>query len=186
MELSRILRGRLGQATAAMRQVNPQGELPSRRGRSRGVTTILQHIDTPDSNPQVAWSFTDANMKQVKEILSHYPANYKQSAVIPLLDLAQQQNEGWLPLSAMNKVGEMLGMPNIRVYEVATFYSMFNRQKVGKYHIQVCGTTPCMIRGSREVEAALLKHLGVGRNEVTRDGLFSVGEMECMVSCRLP
>ncbi|KAH7445763.1 hypothetical protein KP509_01G023000 [Ceratopteris richardii] len=115
--------------------------------------------------------------------MSHYPANYKQSAVIPLLDLAQQQHGGWLTISAMNKVAEILGMAPIRVYEVATFYSMFNRTKVGKYHLLVCGTTPCRLRGSCDIEEALLKHLGVERNEVTSDGLFSVGEMECMGCC---
>ncbi|KAG6774541.1 hypothetical protein POTOM_021896 [Populus tomentosa] len=119
----------------------------------------------------------------VKEIVSHYPSNYKQSAVIPLLDLAQQQHGGWLPVSAMNAVAKVIEVAPIRVYEVATFYSMFNRSPVGKYHLLVCGTTPCMIRGSREIEDALLKHLGVKRNEVTKDGLFSVGEMECMGCC---
>ncbi|PHT60889.1 NADH dehydrogenase [ubiquinone] flavoprotein 2, mitochondrial [Capsicum annuum] len=117
---------------------------------------------------------------QVKEILSFYPSNYKQSAVIPLLDLAQQQHGGWLPVSAMNAVAKIVEVTPIRVYEVATFYTMFNRTKVGKYHLLVCGTTPCMIRGSRDIEEAILKHLGVKRNEVTKDGLFSVGEMECM------
>ncbi|PNX87632.1 NADH dehydrogenase, partial [Trifolium pratense] len=77
-------------------------------------------------------------------------------------------------------VAKVIEVAPIRVYEVATFYSMFNRSKVGKYHLLVCGTTPCMIRGSREIEEALLKHLGVKRNEVTQDGFFSVGEMECM------
>ena len=119
---------------------------------------------------------------QIKDIVSHYPANYKQSAVIPLLDLAQQQHGGWLPVSAMNRIAHTLGMPYIRVYEVATFYTMFNRAEVGKYHLLVCGTTPCMLCGSRDIEAALVKHLGVKRGELTSDGLFSVGEMECMVS----
>lgn len=103
--------------------------------------------------------------------------------MIPLLDLAQQQHGGWLPISAMNKIAQLLGMAPIRVYEVATFYSMFNRTKVGKYHLLVCGTTPCRLRGSCDIESALLKHLGVDRNEVTSDGMFSVGEMECMGCC---
>ncbi|XP_021898079.1 NADH dehydrogenase [ubiquinone] flavoprotein 2, mitochondrial [Carica papaya] len=151
---------------------------------SRSFSTALNyHIDSPDNNPDLPWVFTDANKEKVKEILSHYPSNYKQSAVIPLLDLAQQQHGGWLPVSAMNAVAKVIEVAPIRVYEVATFYSMFNRTKVGKYHLLVCGTTPCMIRGSREIESALLKHLGVKRNEVTKDGLFSVGEMECMGCC---
>lgn len=120
---------------------------------------------------------------QVAEILSHYPSNYKRSACIPLLDLAQQQNNGWLTLSAMNKVAEILGVAEIRVYEVATFYSMFNRGKVGRYHVMVCGTTPCMLRGSRDIESALSKHLGVKKFETTKDGMFTLGEMECMGCC---
>ncbi|KAM0943521.1 putative NADH:ubiquinone reductase (H(+)-translocating) [Dioscorea sansibarensis] len=151
---------------------------------SRSFSTALNyHIESPDNNPDMPWEFSEANKERVKEILSHYPSNYKQSAVIPLLDLAQQQHGGWLPVSAMNAVAKVIEVAPIRVYEVATFYSMFNRTKVGKYHLLVCGTTPCMIRGSREIEEALLKHLGVKRNEVTKDGLFSVGEMECMGCC---
>ncbi|KZV17041.1 NADH dehydrogenase [Dorcoceras hygrometricum] len=166
---------------------------------SRSFSASLNyHVDGPDNNPSLPWEFTDGNKEkasyspvyyyclwflQVEEILSHYPSNYKRSAVIPLLDLAQQQNGGWLPVSAMNHVAKIIEVAPIRVFEVATFYSMFNRTKVGKYHLLVCGTTPCMIRGSREIEEALLKHLGVKRNEVTKDGLFSVGEMECMGCC---
>eukprot|EP00244_Chara_vulgaris_P006031 TRINITY_DN2309_c0_g1_i1.p1 TRINITY_DN2309_c0_g1~~TRINITY_DN2309_c0_g1_i1.p1 ORF type:complete len:293 (+),score=52.71 TRINITY_DN2309_c0_g1_i1:142-1020(+) len=151
---------------------------------ARGYSSSLNiHRNTPENNPKVGFEFTEANMEKVKEILSHYPSNYKQSGVIPLLDLAQQQHGGWLSISAMNKVADILGVPYIRVYEVATFYSMFNRQKVGKYHIHVCGTTPCMVRGSRNIESAILEHLGVKRNEVTPDGMFSVAEMECMGCC---
>ncbi|KAK0582981.1 hypothetical protein LWI29_031896 [Acer saccharum] len=155
---------------------------PSQAFRSFS-TALNYHIDSPDNNPDLPWEFSEANKQKVKEIISHYPSNYKQSAVIPLLDLAQQQHGGWLPVSAMNAVAKVIEVAPIRVYEVATFYSMFNRTKVGKYHLLVCGTTPCMIRGSREIEDALLKHLGVKRNEVTKDGLFSVGEMECMGCC---
>ncbi|THU61242.1 hypothetical protein C4D60_Mb07t21240 [Musa balbisiana] len=151
---------------------------------ARSFSTALNyHLDSPDSNSDLPWDFSEANKEKVKEILSHYPSNYKQSAVIPLLDLAQQQHGGWLSLSAMNVIAKVIEVAPIRVYEVATFYSMFNRTKVGKYHLLVCGTTPCMIRGSREIEEALLKHLGVKRNEVTKDGMFSVGEMECMGCC---
>ncbi|KAG5246280.1 NADH-ubiquinone oxidoreductase family protein [Salix suchowensis] len=141
---------------------------------SRSFSTSLNyHIDTADNNPDLPWEFSAANKENVKEILSHYPSNYKQSVVIPLLDLAQQQHGGWLPVSAMNAVAKVIEVAPIRVYEVVTFYSMFNRSPLGKYHLLVCGTTPY----------ALLKHLGVKRNEVTKDGLFSVGEMECMGCC---
>ncbi|KMZ61369.1 NADH-quinone oxidoreductase, subunit E [Zostera marina] len=146
-------------------------------------TTLNYHIETKENKSDSHWDFTPRNMEIVEKIFSNYPSNYKQSAVIPLLDLAQQQHGGWLPVSAMNEVARMVGVAPIRVYEVATFYSMFNLKKVGKYHILVCGTTPCMIRGSREVEAALLDSLQVKRNEVTRSGTFSVGEMECMGCC---
>ncbi|KVH94342.1 Thioredoxin-like 2Fe-2S ferredoxin [Cynara cardunculus var. scolymus] len=170
--LARLASKRLLEIRQAFRQF-PQ--------TNRSLSTALNyHIDTPDNNPKVPWEFSEANKPKVHEILSHYPSNYKQSAVIPLLDLAQQQHGGWLPVSAMDAVAKVIEVAPIRVYEVATFYSMFNRAKVGKYHLLVCGTTPCMIRGSREIEDALLKHLGVKRNEVTKDGLFSVGEMECM------
>ncbi|KAK9146517.1 hypothetical protein Sjap_006420 [Stephania japonica] len=173
-----------------IRQIFRQPSQPSRSFS----TALNYHIDSPDNSPDTPWEFSVANKERVKEILSHYPSNYKQSAVIPLLDLAQQQHGGWLPVSAMNakyplqknsssRVAKVVKVAPIRVYEVATFYSMFNRTKVGKYHLLVCGTTPCMIRGSRDIEEALLKHLGVKRNEVTKDGLFSVGEMECMGCC---
>ncbi|KAG9142909.1 hypothetical protein Leryth_016283 [Lithospermum erythrorhizon] len=176
--LGRLASKRLLQINQAFRQTSQT---------TRSLSTALNyHIHSPDNNPDLPWKFTPVNNKKVSEILSHYPSNYKRSACIPLLDLAQQQNGGWLPVSAMNEVARIIEVAPIRVYEVATFYSMFNRTKVGRYHLLVCGTTPCMIRGSREIEAALLKHLGVQRNghsEVTKDGLFSVGEMECMGSC---
>jgi len=150
----------------------------------RNYSTLSNlHKDTPDNNLNTPFDFTPENYKKIEEILSHYPANYKQSAVIPLLDLAQQQNQGWLPVAAMNKIAKILGMPYIRVYEVATFYTMFNRGLIGKYHLLVCGTTPCMLRGSREIEAALIEHLGIARGETSKDGLFTIGEMECMGSC---
>ncbi len=87
--------------------------------------------------------FLQANLKRAQDIISNYPPNYKASAVIPVLDLVQQQNQGWLSLAAMNAVAKLLEMPEIRVYEVATFYTMFNRSKMGKYHVMICGTTPC-------------------------------------------
>ncbi|CAK9179277.1 unnamed protein product [Ilex paraguariensis] len=111
----------------------------------------------PDNNPDLPWEFSDGNKEKVKEILSHYSSKYKQSAVIPLLDLAQQQHQGWLPVSAMNA--------KIQVAVVKLAYltsdSYAASHKVGKYHLLVCGTMPCIIRGSREIEDALLKHLGV-------------------------
>jgi len=103
--------------------------------------------------------------------------------VIPLLDLAQQQHGGWVPVAAMNKIAAVLEVAPIRVYEVATFYTMFNRTPVGKYHVMVCGTTPCMLRGSRSIEAALAQHWGIAKGETTACGTFTLGEMECMGCC---
>jgi NADH dehydrogenase (ubiquinone) flavoprotein 2 len=129
------------------------------------------------------WEFTDENMKKVREIMAKFPTNYKASAVMPLLTLAQEQNDNWLPLAAMNKIAQMLDMAPIRVYEVATFYSMYNREPLGKYHLQVCGTTPCMLCGSEKILATLEKHLGVEKGEITKDGLFTFTEVECLGAC---
>jgi len=115
--------------------------------------------------------------------VSRYPSNYKSSAVIPLLDLAQQQNKGWLPLAAMNKVAEILEMAPIRVYEVATFYTMFNRSPIGKYQVMVCGTTPCRLNGAEKIEKAIKDHLGIRVGQTTKDGMFTLCEMECMGCC---
>lgn len=144
---------------------------------------IVQHRDTETNNEALGFSFDAKNQPLVKACLDLYPANYKQSAIIPLLDLAQQQNAGHLSVGCMNKVAEICGVAKMRVYEVATFYSMFNRNPVGKYHVMVCGTTPCMVRGSRDIEAALEKHLGIKKWQTTADNYFTLGEMECMGCC---
>eukprot|EP00798_Chlamydomonas_sp_ICE-L_P007333 gene7333-455_t len=154
------------------------------RGFATNSTDIFNiHKDTAENNATTTFAFTPANMKLVVDRIAHYPPNYKQSAVIPVLDMAQQQNGGYLSLAAMNHVAEVLEMPPIRVYEVATFYSMFNRTKIGKYHIMVCGTTPCRLQGSQGIEKALHDHLGVHIGETTKDGMFTLGEMECMGAC---
>ncbi|CAF4734145.1 unnamed protein product, partial [Rotaria socialis] len=105
------------------------------------------------------------------------------AAVIPLLDLAQRQHQGWLPLSAMNKVAEVLKMPRMRVYEVATFYTMFNRNPIGKYHIQVCTTTPCWLCNSDGILKTIEKKLGIHVGQTTPDGLFTLVEAECLGAC---
>jgi len=97
--------------------------------------------------------------------------------------LAQEQNDNWLPLAAMNKIASMLDMPPIRVYEVACFYSMYNREPMPKYHLQVCGTTPCQLCGSEKLLGALEKHLGVKPGEHTKDGMFVFTEVECLGAC---
>ena len=116
------------------------------------------------------------------KIIAKYPAGRQASAVIPLLDLAQRQNGGWLPRAAMDHVAAVLGMAPIRVYEVATFYTMFNLAPVGRFHVQVCGTTPCMLAGSDDVFAACKKR-GMKKGKTTEDGLFTLSEVECLGAC---
>ena len=135
------------------------------------------------NSPDAPFDFTAENYKIVKTILNKYPRNYKQSGMIPLLDLAQRQCGNFLPISAMKKVAEVCGVPPVRVYEVASFYTMFNRERVGKYFIQLCGTTPCMVNGSEEIKATICKHLGIEDGETTKDGLFTLKEVECLGAC---
>lgn len=102
--------------------------------------------------------------------------------MIPLLDLAQRQH-GWLPISAMHKVADILDLPKMRVYEVATFYTMFMRKPTGKYHVQVCTTTPCWLRGSDDVLSCLKKKLNIGVGETSKDSLWTLSEVECLGAC---
>ncbi len=140
------------------------------------------HRDTPENNPDTPFEFTSENMKRVEKIIANYPDGHQAAAVIPVLDLAQRQH-GWLPISAMNSVAEILNMPRMRVYEVATFYTMFNRDPVGKYHVQICTTTPCMLCDSDAILNAIRSKLGIEVGETTKDGLFTLGEVECLGAC---
>lgn len=144
---------------------------------------IAQHRPSPDNTATTFFDFTKENYERVDRILGKYPSNYKQAGIIPLLDLAQRQSGGWLPLAAMNKVAEVVGVAPIRVYEVATFYTMFNREKRGKYFIQLCGTTPCMVCGSEDIKQTIMDHLDINDGETTKDGLFSLLEVECLGAC---
>jgi len=141
------------------------------------------HIDTEDNTTETAFDFTEENYGRVKSILAKYPDNYKQSGIIPLLDLAQRQNGGWLPVAAMDKVAQIVDAAPSRVYEVASFYTMFNRTKVGKYFIQLCGTTPCMICGSEDIKNTITKELGIKNGQTTEDGMFTLLEVECLGAC---
>jgi NADH-quinone oxidoreductase subunit E len=133
-----------------------------------------------------AWS--KANAKLVPQIIARYPAGRQRSAVMPLLDLAQRQvgaetkTQGWLPLPVMEYVAAQLDMPVIRVLEVASFYMMYNLVPVGRFHVQVCGTTPCMLRGSDEIMATC-KARGMSKGHTTEDGLWTLNEVECMGNC---
>ena len=129
------------------------------------------------------FDFTLENYKIVNTILAKYPKNYAQSAIIPLLDLAQRQCGNFLPVAAMDKVAQVCGVPPVAVYEVASFYTMFNRERVGKYFIQLCGTTPCMVNGAEEIKQTICKHLGIEDGGTTADGLFTLKEVECLGAC---
>jgi NADH-quinone oxidoreductase subunit E len=135
-----------------------------------------------------AFAWTKANAKTAAMYVARYPAGRQQSAVMALLDLAQRQvgeatkTQGWLPVPVIEYVAAQLGMPYMRAYEVVTFYTMYNLAPVGRYHVQVCGTTPCMLRGSDDVLAAC-KNRGLVKGATTPDGLFTLTEVECLGAC---
>jgi NADH-quinone oxidoreductase E subunit len=129
------------------------------------------------------FEFTPANLDKAKWHIAKFPPGRQQSAVLALLDLAQRQYDNWLPRAAMDYVADMLEIPRIRVYEVATFYTMFHLRPVGKHLFQICTTTPCWLRGSDDVVKACEKKLGIGIGETTADGKFTLIEVECLGAC---
>jgi NADH-quinone oxidoreductase subunit E len=129
-----------------------------------------------------SFAFTAANLAWAKDRIAKYPEGRQASAVIPLLWRAQEQSGGWLPQKAIEHVAGLLGMARIRVLEVATFYTMFNLAPVGKFHVQLCGTTPCMLRGSDELKKICQDRIGE-QLHVTADGKFSWIEVECLGAC---
>ena len=136
----------------------------------------------PFEQPQ-SFSFTAEHVEQAKKIIARYPAGRQASAVMPLLALAQKQYDNWLPKAAMDMVAAMLDMAPMRVYEVATFYTMYNLAPVGKHFVELCTTTPCWLRGSDKIVAACEKHLGVSIGGTTSDGQFTLREAECLGAC---
>jgi NADH-quinone oxidoreductase subunit E len=133
-------------------------------------------------NQPPSFAFTQANLDWAKGQMAKYPPGRQQSAVIPLLWRAQEQSGGWLPQKAMEAVAELLGMAKIRVLEVATFYTMFNLSPIGKFYVQLCGTTPCMLRGSEELKKVCKRMIGE-QDHVANDGVFSWTEVECLGAC---
>jgi NADH-quinone oxidoreductase subunit E len=135
-----------------------------------------------------AFAWDSENAAKAAEIIARYPAGRQQSAVMPLLDLAQRQvgaethTQGWLPVPVIEFVANQLGMPFMRAYEVVSFYTMYNMAPVGRFHVQVCGTTPCLLRGSDDVMAAC-KQRGLAKGKTTPDGLFTLTEVECLGAC---
>lgn len=129
------------------------------------------------------FAFTAENVERTKSIIAKYPPGRQASAVLPLLDLAQRQHDGWLPRAAIEHVAELLEMTPIHVYEVATFYTMFNLDPVGRHHVEVCTNLPCWLRGSDDIVAACRNKLGVNVGETTEDGTFTLDEAECQGAC---
>ena len=160
---------------------------------SRGVYPLMaaRHLEPDTAELRARWgdfAWTPANAAKAKEIIARYPEGRQRSAVMPLLDLAQRQvgaetqTQGWLPVPVMEFVARELAMPVIRVVEVATFYTMYNLVPVGRFHVQVCGTTPCMLRGSDDIIAACKKR-AMPTGGVSADGLWTFTEVECMGNC---
>ena len=129
------------------------------------------------------FAFDPENLQRATAIVAKYPAGRQASAVMPLLDLAQRQGGGWLTQAAMDYVADYLEMPPIRVYEVASFYTMYNLKPVGRHHVQVCTNLPCWLRGSDVVAETCRRTLGIGFGETTADGLFTLSEVECLGAC---
>ena len=129
------------------------------------------------------FEFSSENENKIKEIINKYPVNKQASAVMPLLYLAQNQNDNWIPMVAIKKIAKILNMSYIKVYEVATFYSMFNLSPVGKFFIQVCTTTPCLIRGSGNIVNICKKKISTNQNELSKNNIASWTEVECLGAC---
>jgi len=130
-----------------------------------------------------SFEFNKVNLNEANKIIKNYPEEKKQSAVMALLYLAQKQNDNWIPLSAMKYIAKFLQIPYIKVYEVATFYSMYNLAPVGKFFIQVCTTTPCMIRGAYDIVKLCKKKISENERELSKDKICSWMEVECLGAC---
>lgn len=127
--------------------------------------------------------FSEEKQKKVQEIIARYPEGKQKSALIPLLHLAQEENNGWLSVEAMDHVAGLLQLKPIEVYEVATFYSMYNLKPVGRYLFEVCQTGPCMLRGSDDIIAYIKEKLNIAVGETTADGMFTLKTVECLGAC---
>ena len=136
------------------------------------------HDDQPKD-----FRFSEENLKNIEDILKRYPKKNKKSAVMPLLYLAQRQNENWIPLAAMKYIANYLSMPYISVYEIATFYTMYNLAPVGKHFIQVCTTTPCLLRGADKIVKLCKEKISSNENEISNNGNCSWMEVECLGAC---
>ena len=140
-------------------------------------------LKKPAKDQPENFEFSSSSLEEVKTIIAKYPEGKQQSAVMALLYIAQRQNDNWIPLAAMKYIAKFLDMPYIKVYEVATFYSMYNLSPVGKYFIQVCTTTPCMIRGANKLVEACKEKISENESELSKDKTCSWMEVECLGAC---
>ena len=154
------------------------------------IITTVRHVvergisfSISTSNQKQMIRFSDSKLEEVRRIIERYPEGRQKSAVIPLLHLAQEEFGGWLSPETMDYVGSLLQMEPIEVYEVATFYSMFNLEPVGKHVFEVCHTGPCMLRGSDDIITHIKSRLGIGVGQTTTDGLFTLKTVECLGAC---
>ena len=140
-------------------------------------------LKKPAKDQPENFEFSSSSLEEAKTIIAKYPEGKQQSAVMALLYIAQRQNDNWIPLAAMKYIAKFLDMPYIKVYEVATFYSMYNLSPVGKYFIQVCTTTPCMIRGANKLVEACKQKISENESELSKDKTCSWMEVECLGAC---
>ncbi|PCI00666.1 MAG: NADH-quinone oxidoreductase subunit NuoE [Alphaproteobacteria bacterium] len=150
----------------------------------------MKPIIAPDSEQPKSFSFLKKNEKLIKEIISRYPKGRQKSAIMPLLDLTQRQmaetvkkGGGWIPRAAMDEIARIVDVAPMKIYEVATFYSMYNLRPVGKYNIQCCTTTPCWLSGSSDIVKTAEKELGIKMGQTTKDQKFTLTDVECMGAC---
>jgi NADH-quinone oxidoreductase subunit E len=149
----------------------------------------VSSVQAPDRTEPTSFAFDAISQTAIDAAIAKYPAGKQASAVLPLLDFAQRQmgrttGSAWVPVVAMDEIARVLDMPPIRVYEIATFYLMFNTKPIGRHHLQVCGTTPCWLRGSDQVAKACRDVAGIkGYGETSEDGLFTLTEVECLGGC---
>ncbi len=145
----------------------------------------MEHATRPHTATEGAlpFTFSEQGLAECRTIIGRYPTDHAKSALIPILHIAQAENDGWLSVPAMDAVAKLLHIQYIEVYEVATFYSMFNLGPVGKHVLEVCHTVPCMLRGADDVVAHIGKKLSIKPGETTKDGLFTLKTAECLGSC---
>lgn len=143
----------------------------------------MSHAVKKEFVQPASFAFTKENLLRIETAIAKYPKGRQHSAVMALLEIAQRQNDNWIPEAAMEEIARILDMPRIKVFEVATFYTMYNLAPRGKHHLQFCTTTPCWLSGSAEVVSACEKHLGIHLGETTPDGEFTITDVECLGAC---